>query len=133
MLTLFYRKIVSLAAGVSRHLAGQKKIANGLFVKFSAQINLIQFWTKRSKARKNTTFLTNVAFKVDSITEASVDVDVNSDTDADADVDPDVVTDTEAASRVESNMTSITFFCKIEFDQDRFHCLEDNGNEQNSY
>ena len=66
---------------------------------------------KKVKSEKKHNFLTNVAFKVDSITEASVDVDVNNDTDAD--VDPDVVTDTEAASRVESNMTSITFLVKL--------------------
>ena len=64
---------------------------------------------KKVKSEKKRNFLTNVAFKVDSITEASVDVNVNNDNDTDADVDPDVVTDTEAASRVESNMTSITF------------------------
>ena len=117
MLTLFYRKIVSLLLESHDTSLDKKKLASGLFVKFSAQINSIQFWTKRSKSEKKHNFLTNVAFKVDSITEASVDVDVNNDTntdadvnnDTDADVDPDVVTDTEAASRVESNMTSITF------------------------
>ena len=57
--------------------------------KFNAILN------KKVKSEKKRNFLTNVAFKVDSITEASVDADV--------------VTDTEAVSRVESNMTSITF------------------------
>ena len=114
-----------IAAGVTRHLAGQKKTRQWPFCEIFRSNKFNPILNKKVKSEKKRNFLTNVAFKVDSITEASVDVvvnndtdaHVNNDTDADADVDtdddPDVVTDTEAASRVESNMTSITFFVKL--------------------
>ena len=92
-----YRKYCFIAAGVARHLAGQKKTRQWPFCEIFRSNKFNPILNKKVKSEKKHNFLTNVAFKVDSITEASVDVDVNNDTNTDADVDPDVVTDTTTA------------------------------------